>query len=241
MDEIQEREKFTNELPRRGRSDGFAGYDAGHAERHVEHEAMHWYKRLAERMRELQESGYDRCLLGCRDENWSEFEPYLHPYVRQRFVGRFPIDAANATTQQVREAAEALYNQFRANRRAGLVREALGGAQRNGRGATGLRRVLQALETGEVQTLLLARNFAAPGVQCSNCGHLDSNVASNCAVCGREAAQLEDISDALLRTAVRNGLEIIHIPDNPDLAAAGGVAAVLRFRADQNTEVKKAG
>ncbi|MGZ4823545.1 MAG: baeRF10 domain-containing protein [Terriglobales bacterium] len=54
MDEITEGEKFANELPRRGRSDGFAGYDAGHAERHVEHEAMHWYKRIAERMRELQ-------------------------------------------------------------------------------------------------------------------------------------------------------------------------------------------
>ena len=76
MDEITEREKLTNELPRRGRSDGFAGYDAGHAERHVEHEAMHWYKRLAERMRELQESGYERFLVGCRDENWPEFEPY---------------------------------------------------------------------------------------------------------------------------------------------------------------------
>jgi hypothetical protein len=40
---------------------------------------------------------------------------------------------------------------------------------------------------------------------------------------------------------VRSGIEIIHIPDNPELAAVGGVAAVLRFRADQNTEGKKAG
>jgi peptide subunit release factor 1 (eRF1) len=241
MDEITEREKFTNELPRRGRSDGFAGYDAGHAERHVEHEAMHWYKRLAERMRELQESGYERFLVGCRDENWPEFEPYLHPYVRQRFVGHFAIDPATATITQVRESAEAMYNQFRENRRAGLVREAIGGAQRNGRGATGLKRVLESLEKGEVQTLLLARDFARRAVQCPNCGHLDSHITDNCAVCGQRMNQLDDIADALLRVAVRNGIEIIHIPDNPDLAAVGGVAAVLRFRADQNTESKKAG
>jgi peptide subunit release factor 1 (eRF1) len=241
MDEIHEREKLTNELPRRGRSDGFAGYDAGHAERHVGNEAMHWFKRLGDRMLEFQESGYDRFLVGCRDENWPEFEPYLHPYVKQRFVGRFAVDPASATILQVRQAAEALYNEFRASRRAGLVREAVGGAQRNGRGAIGLRRVLQALETGEVQTLLLARNFAEPAVQCSNCGHLDSHIVKNCAVCGHETVELEDASDALIRTAVRNGIEIIHIPDDPELGAAGGVAAVLRFRADQNTEVKKAG
>jgi peptide subunit release factor 1 (eRF1) len=241
MDEITEREKFANELPRRGRSDGFAGYDAGHAERHVEHEAMHWYKRLAERMRELQESGYERFLVGCRDENWPEFEPYLHPYVRQRFVGHFAIDPATATITQVRESAEAMYNQFRENRRAGLVREAIGGAQRNGRGATGLKRVLESLEKGEVQTLLLARDFARRAVQCPKCGHLDSHITDNCAVCGQRMNQLDDVADALLRVAVRNGIEIIHIPDNPDLAAVGGVAAVLRFRADQNTESKKAG
>ena len=55
------------------------------------------YKRLAERMRELQESGYERFLVGCRDESWPEFEPYLHPYVRQRFVGHFAIEPATAT------------------------------------------------------------------------------------------------------------------------------------------------
>ncbi len=241
MDEIREIEKLTNELPRRGRSDGFAGYDAGHAERHVEHEAMHWYKSLAERMRELQESGYDRFLVGCRDENWPEFDPYLHPYVRQRFVGRFAVDPAAATVGQVRQAAEDLYNEFRSKRRAGLVREAVGGAQRNGRGATGLKRVLESLEKGEVQTLLLARNYSRRAVQCPNCAHLDSRIVKNCVVCGHETVELDDISDALIRTAVRNGIEIIHIPDNPELDNAGGVAAVLRFRADQNTEVKKAG
>ncbi len=241
MDEINEREKLSNELPRRGRSDGFAGYDAGHAERHVDNEAMHWFKRVAERMRELVESGYDRVLIGCRPENWSEIDPHLHPYVKQRFVGHFPIDSSTAQVAHVRESAEALYNEFRANRRASLVREAIGGAQRNGLGATGLRRVLESLEKGEVQTLLIARDFARNAVECPNCEHLDAHITENCAVCGQRTQELEDVSDALLRRAVRNGIEIIHIPDNPDLSSAGGVGAVLRFRADQNTEVKKAG
>ena len=59
--------------------------------------------------------------------------------MRQRFVGHFAIDPAAATIAQVREGAEALYNAFRDNRRAGLVRDAIGEAHRNGRGAIGLR------------------------------------------------------------------------------------------------------
>jgi hypothetical protein len=49
------------------------------------------------------------------------------------------------------------------------------------------------------------------------------------------------VADALLRIGLRKGIEIIHIPDDPDLATAGGVAALLRFRSDQSTEAKKAG
>src|SRR5690349_5620409 len=138
MDEMNERDKLTNELPRRGRSDGFAGYDAGHAERHVEHEAMHFFKRIAEELKKQQESGYERFIIGCRDETWPEIEPHLHTYVKQRLVGHFSIDPAAAGTEQVRERAEALLQEFRANRRAGLAREVMGEAQRNGRGALGL-------------------------------------------------------------------------------------------------------
>jgi len=32
----------------------------------------------------------------------------------------------------------------------------------------------------------------------------------------------------------------VHIESDPDFAAAGGIGALLRFRADQNTEMKKA-
>jgi hypothetical protein len=39
LDELTEREGAFHELPRRGRSDGFGGYDAGHAERRLDDEA----------------------------------------------------------------------------------------------------------------------------------------------------------------------------------------------------------
>lgn len=241
MDEIHEREKFTTELPRRGRSDGWAGYEAGHVERHVENEAMQHFKRVAERMKELQDSGYKRFLVGCRDEAWPDLEAQLHPYVRKCVVGRFALDVAAATADQVRQAAERVLEEFRAGQRQALIREVLGEAQRNGRGALGLRRVLRSLETGEVQTLLLGTSFAHAAAQCSNCGHLDTRLSRECAVCAHPNRELEDVADVLLAAAVRSSIEIVHVPHHPEFDKVGNIGALLRFRSDQSTEARKAG
>lgn len=241
MDEMREREqdRMTNEITRRGRSDGFAGYEAGHAERHVGNEAMHFYKEVADRMKALYDSGFERFLVGCRDENWSEIEPHLHPYIQQRFVGHFALDPATNDVSRIREDAERIYEDFRLNRRAGLVREIVGQEKRDGRGAVGLKKVLDALEKGEIQTLLISKTFSARASECTNCGHMDANVSDSCSACGQKTRELDDVSDRLLGHAVKNGIEIIHMHDDPQFASTGGVGALLRFRADHNTEAMK--
>ena len=53
-------------------------------------------------------------------------------------------------------------------------------------------------------------------------------------------SKLEDISDAVISAAVRNNIEIVYIEQNPALEKAGHIAALLRFRSDQNTPMKQA-
>ncbi len=241
-DEIQERAQLQQELPRRGRSDGFSGYDAGHAERHVDHEATHHFKRVADRLRELHENGgCERLVIGCRDETWPEFEPHLHTYLRERLLGHFATDVANATAEQVKENAAGIIAAHELNRKQVLIREVTGEAHRNGRGALGPRRVLRSLETGEVQTLLLGSNFRAAGIECPNCGHVDIHLSETCPMCGHATRQLEDISDAILGNAIRNGIEVLYISGDKEFESIGNIAALLRFRADQNTSMKLAG
>lgn len=237
MDEIKEREKFVSELPRRGRSDGFIGYDAGHADRHVDEQAIKHYKKFAERLSKKQEKeGFDRLVIGCRDDNWPEMEPYLHPYSKQRLVGRFQFDPATGSVEQVRREAERLLKEFRARRYHDLFTKAVNEAHANSLGALGIRRVMKSLETGEVQTLLLGQKFAAPASECRNCGHIEAlKLTPACPVCGGQTREVEDVSDILLIKALRNGIEIIHVPPDPEFEKVGNVVALLRFRADQNT------
>jgi peptide subunit release factor 1 (eRF1) len=156
-------------------------------------------------------------------------------------LARFVVDPAVATADQVRRESERLLAEYSRNRRQALIREVLGETRRNGRGALGLNRVLLALETGEMQTLLLSENFAAPGARCTNCGHLDARMVPNCAVCGQPTVEVEDLADVLLSEAIRNGIEVVYVTSEPELSRYDGIGALLRFRADQNTEAKKAG
>ena len=116
----------------------------------------------------------------------------------------------------------------------------MGEAQRNGRGALGLRHVLTALERQEVQTLVVSRDFQAEAVECSNCRHLDTRMVRNCAICGHETREISDVSDALVDLALRNGADIKFIDGDSELEKAGRAGALLRFRADQSTPQKVA-
>ncbi len=240
-DQISEKEDFVNELTRRGKSDGWGGYDAGHAERKQMNEAMQHFKAVAEHVEQHFERGiWDRLVIGCRDDVWSEIEPQLQSKARQHLVGRFRIDPKLATPEQVKQMAQEQLTQYSANMKQGLIREVIGEAHRNGRGAIGLRRVLRSLEQGEVLTLLLGSTFSAPGVKCYNCGHMDLHSSPVCAVCGKQNTELEDIGDAIVGHALRTGVEIIYITDDEEFDRIGRIAALLRFRADQNTSSKAA-
>jgi len=223
------------------RSDGFQGYEAGHRERHVENTVMQNFKMFAESLLMLSHrEKFDALLIGCQDDSWPEIEPQLNTALKQKLRGRFAIDVVSATAEEVRQHANRILTESMLTAQMELVREVMGEVQRNARGAVGLRHVIRALELQEVQTLLLMRDFKAEAVECSNCRHLDTRMVKNCAVCGHDTRELKDVASTLVDMALRNGAEIRFIDDEPDLEKAGHVAALLRFRADQNTAGKMA-
>src|SRR5215510_4584695 len=206
LDELKQRGALFHNLPR-GRSEGYAGYDAGHTQRRVANEAMLHFKQVADRLKDELERGlWENLVVGCQDTNWSEFESHLHPYVRQRLIGHFPADISALTPDQIRDSANRFLREDQDRRRATLLHEALSMAKGNSRGVTGLRRVLRSMELGEVQTLFLGEQYCARAVECENCGHLDSHMVPYCVVCGRATRELDDVCDALIPQAIRRDI-----------------------------------
>ena len=235
LNELTEREGLFQPFDRRGRSEGFGGYDGGHAQRRVDDEILHHFKNVAEHLREAADKGiFDTLIVGCNDVYWSELQSQLHPYVRKRLAGHFSGDVMNMSPDEIRDKANESFKQFLNERRHNLVREVMDQAKSNSRGVTGLRRVLRAMEQGEVQTLLVHDNFAAPAVECLHCGHIDAHIVKNCPLCGRETRELGDVLEAIVPAAIRKDIELFYVRDDAEFEQGGRIAALLRFRADQS-------
>lgn len=236
LDVLKEKSAIVHLLSRSSASYGYNGYDAGHAERRVADEAMQHFKAAAERLLSDQEKGvWERLIIGCQDASWPDFEPHLHPYVKQRLIGRFSADVASVSNEQIRDHANTVMKGWIRERGDAKANEAIGFAKANGRGVTGLRRVLQALEAGEVQSLFLGDNYTAHAVECLHCGHLNAHSTPKCVACENSTRELADVCDAIIPLAIRRDIELFYLKDHEELDKAGNIAALLRFRSDQNT------
>jgi peptide subunit release factor 1 (eRF1) len=233
LGELTERMDFFHPLTRRGRGDGFGGYDAGHAERRGGDEARHHFKFIANFVKDALDKGmFEKWILGCQDTHWSQFEPQLHSYARQKLLGRFTAEVAHVSLEEIRAQAEQIFADAQQKRCGEAVQETLSQARSHARGVTGLRRVLQSLELGEVQTLLVGQSYHSQAVECSGCGHLDAHLVSFCPVCGRETREVQDVAEAILPWVIRQDIELLYVKDDAEFDKVGNIAALLRFRSE---------
>ena len=224
-----------------GASYGYNGYDAGHAERRVADEAMQHFKAAAERLRSDQEKGvWERLIIGCQDVNWPDFEPHLHPYVKQRLIGRFSADVASVSNEEIRDHANAVLKNWICERgfQQSQTRR-IGFAKANGRGVTRTAPRVAGARSGRGAEPVSGRKlFGArrrmPTLRTFQCAHR----SPKCVACGHPTRELADVCDAIIPLAIRRDIELFYLKDNDDLDRAGNIAALLRFRSDQTSTGK---
>jgi len=239
--DIKERTSINNPIARHGRSDGFAGYDGGHAQRHKEDEIRRHFRELAEFLKNGGERReFEAIVFGCNDFSWTEVQAQLHPDVAKKTLGHFSGEIAAMSDEKAASEALRVAQETLRKHHYSLLGEALDEAGANGRGVTGLRRVLRALELGEVDTVLMSQDYSARAVECANCRHLDSHILPYCPVCGHATRELDDVCEAIVPIALRKNLGLVLLPRDQTLDKVGNITALLRFRADRNTNQLRA-
>jgi peptide subunit release factor 1 (eRF1) len=239
-DETRLREEIFDVLP--NLRAGFAGYEEGRTSRHRANAVRQHLRKVSDRLAEMRDAGqFDKLVIACRDGVCSEVDAQLHPYVKQRLLGRVALDPVVATPEDIRREVERLLQNDQKQRNLALVAEVLGQGHRHGLGALGLRRVLQALERGEARALVLGAGFSAPAAECRHCGHLDYRLVRSCAVCGQATRELDDVTSALIARTLRSNVDLVYVGPQPALQDAGNIGALLRFRADRSTGQMLAG
>ena len=199
--------------------------DRADAKEHQDH-----LKRVAEVLfRRTKRAPLDRLLIGATRELHTAMESELHPYLRERLVGRIDVDVESSTPQQVQQAARpTIEEEDRRRERESLdrLRDGLG---TGGRAAAGLEDVLGALNERRVEILLRDDGFRAPGVLCSSCGFVGPDTIDECPVDGGELERRDDVMESAVELAIGQSAQVIVPRHHDDLAGRGGIAAVLRF------------
>ena len=167
-------------------------------------------------------------LLGGPEELVGDLEAALHPYLRERVVGRVGIGVENAHPDDVRSAAAehiAAAERRRDDEALQLFARELA---RQGRAAAELPGVLHAVTEQRVETLLVDEGFAAPGVKCPRCGWLGTEGAT-CPADGTPTQPYDDVVEEAVERALTTSAAVRFLRDRPELASHGHIAAILRF------------
>lgn len=208
-----------------------------HLERKKEEQVREHFTIIADRLLHfLEHDGFDRLIVGCRDEMWPEIEAELHQELKRVLAGRFHVDPRLATHEEIVKRAQPIIDEFDARQEQELVEKIMGGALSERLGITGVEGVLDALEKGEVRTLAWAANLPEnDGVSsCSNCGHLERGKLQKCELCASEMRWFARTEEALVRHALGNNLQV-RVLRYAKLPPPDEIGAWLRFQADHNT------
>jgi peptide chain release factor subunit 1 len=200
------------------------GWSQARYERSVEQDVEEHLKRAAEALfRGFQRQEFDALLVGAPEELAPHAEEKLHPYLRARRAGRLTVDVEHASPDEIVEAAKPCFAEHeRAREHDALDR--IG----EGPSAAGWDDVLEALNEKRVETLLVDGATHASGGVCPRCGWLGRG-RDACPIDGTALGPRDDLCEAAIEAAVRQGGSVLHLRHHDDLVARGGLAAVLRF------------
>lgn len=205
------------------------GWEQNKLQRRHEKQAREHLKKAAEATFDyFQKERFDKLAVGVADELWPELEKVLHPYLRERLLGRFATDV-NAPADEILARVEEFETAQRQAQEATLM-ESLGPELDTGRiYVGGLDDVLAMLNNRRVDLLLVESGYSEPGRKCHACGTLGFS-EQTCPMCNADAESIADVVEEAKELAVRQDAQIITVPaGHPAMAQAGKIAARLRY------------
>ena len=102
-----------------------------------------------------------------------------------------------------------------------------------GLAASGTFDTLSALQWGQADVLIMAKNYEPPTAwRCGACGMQNDKVAmpNACPKCGSENLHVQNLKEEMLRLAEKNGVKVEIVLQSELLQNLGGVGCLLRYR-----------
>ncbi len=229
MGEISLLEQMAGDVPSKVREGGWEGYESKRIERHIATHLHDYFKQVAQvTFNFFKKNSYDWLFLGCKEEYCKEFEPLLHPYVRERLKARLKANPADSPSKIMQEAS-LLEKKLKTQEESILLNRFISELEKGGLATSGLKNTLRSLNRGEVQTLLITRHLSKPGRSCPKCGFLFAEEIT-CPGCQRKTEAFLDVIDEAVESALAKKSQVIHIDPPSRLSRYGDIGALLRYK-----------
>jgi peptide chain release factor subunit 1 len=99
---------------------------------------------------------------------------------------------------------------------------------KDGLAVYGVKDTLKAVKNGQVELLLIEKDYQPRGWICENCQMVDEGKELNCPYCGKKTSEV-DVLEEILEFAERTDAEV-EFTDYEELADLGHVGGILRFK-----------
>jgi peptide chain release factor subunit 1 len=176
----------------------------------------------------LQNEDFQRLFVAGTEELVSEFVEHLHPYLKDRLAGTFPMEMV-ASPKEVQEQTLLVASELRESYDTDVIAKLRGEVHTGNLGAAGLEDTLHTLQKGQVLMLLVNEDFSASGLRCRSCGSL--SLVDPCPFCGAATELVEDIVESIVSQAFIQNCDIRFITgaNKARLGELGNIGALLRF------------
>lgn len=101
---------------------------------------------------------------------------------------------------------------------------------RNGLGVVGIIDVLYALKSGQVEEVIVNRDFQTSGKRCRVCKNLEVGNVNACSKCGSDSVFTVDLINEIVEVAEQSGALVEFCDTIESLKEAGEIAAFLRYK-----------
>jgi peptide subunit release factor 1 (eRF1) len=214
------------EMPRRHDQ---GGWSQANMQRHVQDHIDRHHKEVAEVVaRMVEKNQFEYVILSGQERNLANFRTQLPKKVDERIIGTLRLDIRSSEDEALsacRTIVEA-QQMLEQRDRIGALEEA---ARSAGRGAIGIRPVLDAVNQRRLARLFVLENASARGWRCTGCGTLGEAIPVGCPLCGESVATVELVEE-FVAAAHRADAEVDFVPAGSTLLEEGnGVGALLRF------------
>jgi len=197
--------------------------------RRREGELLRYGKEVAAALEKLMSSrNITRLVLAGSQETVREIENELRTETAEKIVAHEAFDLKEGEKALVEEAYEAYFAQEREEEKQ-LWRRIRNEYKRHGLAAVGATAVLEALQQGRAETLIVTRDAQLKGTSCRDCLHVAHGTPQTCQKCGSKSVFELDLVDEFNRQAELTSAKVEFSDAIPSLTKVGDVAALLRY------------